>query len=134
MVKELNLAGSGPQKSKQEKVSKDLKEASDNILNRVVDEKLALTEIFKKTADDLQLNEKDTFALALSIAPDRSIWQALVILYTAFKMSPQELEDKIESFLADWNMNDRLTCASLNKTEDLLGLRRDSLYSIFRDD
>jgi hypothetical protein len=54
-------------------------------------------------------------------------------MYVAFKMTPEELKDKIKEIMSGRRW-DKFSYAQLNNVEDLLGLRRDSLYSLFRSD
>lgn len=103
-----------------------------DIRNRVNREKLILTDIFKEVAEKLD-NYQDILSLALAVAPEGRLDQAIIIIYIAFKMTPEDLEGKIKDIMSgrDW---DRLSYALLNIVEDLLGLKRDSLYSLFRSD
>jgi hypothetical protein len=116
-----------------EKTKEELiKQLGIDIRNSVNTKKLTLTDVFKEAADKLY-NYQDMLSLALLVAPERRLDQAIIIIYTAFKMTPNELKDKIKDIMrgGQW---DRFSYAMLNIVEDLLGLRRDSLYSQFRSD
>lgn len=102
------------------------------IRNKVHREKLILSEVFRKEAETMR-NKPDILRLALGVAPNRSLGEAIVIIYHAFKMKPHELESQIKEYMSGGRW-DRLSYAQLTIAEDLLGLKRDSLYSIFRND
>lgn len=109
-----------------------IKQLGVDIRNRVFREKLILTDIFKEAADKLD-NYQDILSLALSVAPEGRLDQAIIIIYVAFEMTPKDLEGKIKDIMSGRHW-DRLSYAQLNIAEDLLGLRRDYLYSLFRSD
>lgn len=111
----------------------NFKELGLEIRNSVNREKLCLVEVFKKVVQDLKLNKPDTLFLALAASPEGRLDQAIIIIYNAFQMTPKQLQDEIAEFMRGGRW-DRLSYATLNIVEDLLGLRRDSLYSIFRSD
>lgn len=96
-------------------------------------EKLCLVEVFRDTVQDLQLNKPDTLSLALAASPEGRLDQAIIIIYNAFKMTPEQLQGEIAEYMHGGRW-DRFSYATLNIAEDLLGLKRDSLYSIFRSD
>ncbi len=102
------------------------------IRNRVNIEKLILTEVFKEEAEKMH-SKADILNLAIGIAPNESLSEAIVIIYRSFKMTPREIESQIKEYMFGGRW-DRLSYAQLNIAEDLLGLKRDSLYSIFRND
>lgn len=109
-----------------------IKQLGIDIRNRVFNEKLVLTDVFKEAADKLD-NYQDILSLALSASPERRLDQAIIIIYVAFKMTPKELEGKIKDIMYGGHW-DRFAYAQLNIVEDMLGLKRDSLYSLFRSD
>lgn len=111
----------------------NFKELGIEIRRSVNREKLYLVEVFKEAVQDLKLNKPDTLSLALAVSPEGRLDQAIIIIYNAFQMTPKQLQDEIAEFMSGGRW-DRLSYATLNITEDLLGLRRDSLYSIFRSD
>jgi hypothetical protein len=116
-----------------EKTKEELiKQLGIDIKNRVFKEKLVLTDEFKEIADKLD-NYQDILHLALSVSSEGRLDQAIIIIYVAFKMTPEVLKDKIKDIMSGGRW-DRLAYAQLNNVEDLLGLRRDSLYSLFRSD
>jgi hypothetical protein len=116
-----------------EKTKEELiKQLGIDIRNRVHSEKLVLTDIFKEAAEKLD-NYQDILLLALSVSPERRLDQAIIIIYVGFKMTPEELKDKIKDIMRGGHW-DRFSYVQLNIVEDLLGLRRDSLYSLFRSD
>ena len=114
-----------------------IKEIGMDIRNRVNKEKLVLTDVFKEAADKLgnypDVNYQDILYLALSVSPEGRLDQAIIIMYVAFKMTPDELKGKIIGIMRGGRW-DRFSYAQLNIVEDLLGPRRDSLYSLFRSD
>ena len=71
--------------------------------------------------------------MALAIAPGESLSEAFVIIYYALELTPQQFKVDIKDYMAGGRW-DRLSYASLNIVEDLLGMERDSLYRLFRDD
>ena len=103
-----------------------------DIRNRVNKEKLVLTEVFKEEAEKFE-NMSDVLSLALAVSPEGRIDQAIIIIYTAFDMTPDILYNIVKDLMSgkQW---DRFAYIKLNIVEDLLGLKRDSLYSIFRKD
>ncbi len=110
----------------------NLEQLGVSIRSRVNKEKLILTKIFREEAEKLE-TEQDILSLALAASPEGRLDQAIIIIYNAFEMKPEELEYQIAHMMSgrDW---DRLSLMKLNIVEDLLGLKRDSLYSIFRKD
>lgn len=103
-----------------------------DIRNRVNREKLILTDVFREAAEKFD-NYQDILSLALRVVPEGRLDQAVIIIYVAFKMTPEDLKCRIKEIMAGGRW-DRLSYAMLNIVEDLLGLRRDSLYSLFRSD
>jgi len=111
----------------------NFKELGIEIRKSVNRDKSCLVDVFKDTVQELKLNKPDTLSLALAVAPEGRLDQAIIIIYNAFQMTPKQLQDEIAEYMSGGRW-DRLSYASLNIAEDLLGLRRDSLYSIFRSD
>lgn len=109
-----------------------MKQLGTDIKNRVFKEKLVLTDEFREVAEKLG-NYPDMLYLALSVSSEGRLDQAIIIMYVALKMTPEDLKDKIKDIMYGGHW-DRLSYAQLNNVEDLLGLRRDSLYSLFRSD
>lgn len=109
-----------------------IKQLGIDIRNHVYKDKLVLTDTFREVAEKLD-NYQDILHLALSVAPEERLDQAIIIIYVAFRMTPEELESKIKDIMRGGRW-DRFSYAMLNNVEDLLGLRRDSLYSLFRSD
>ena len=66
-----------------------IKQLGIDIRNRVHKEKLILTDIFKEAAEKLD-NYQDMLYLALSVAPEGRLDQAIIIIYVAFNMTPEE--------------------------------------------
>jgi hypothetical protein len=68
------------------------------------------------------------------VAPNRNISEALIIIYRAFDLTPNDLNDQIKDYTSeDIKYWDRFSYFQLTIAEELLGLKRDSLYSIFKN-
>ncbi|MFA6097400.1 MAG: hypothetical protein WC788_07285 [Candidatus Paceibacterota bacterium] len=102
------------------------------IRDRVNNEKLALTDVFRSEA--MKLGKKsDVLLLALSAAPSGCLSEAVIMIYVAFRLKPGNLKYQIRECMLGANIQwDGLAYAKMNIAEDLLGMKRDSLYSFVR--
>jgi hypothetical protein len=55
---------------------------------------------------------------------------AIILIYNAFKMSPENVQQEMSKFLAGVDLRDRMTAVNLNAAEELLSLPRDILYEL----
>lgn len=117
----------------------DLEKLAFDIRVRVNKEKLVLTEVFKEETRKLE-RKSDILSLAIKVSPSAGankgsgdLTEGLIIIYKAFNMTPEKFENEIEDFMSGekWDI---FSYKKLNIVEDLLGLKRDSLYSKFRND
>ena len=108
----------------------DLEKLSKMIRNRVNNEKLAFTDVFRSEAMKLG-NKPDVLSLALASAPHGCLAEAVIIIYVAFRLKPGNLKYQIRECMSgrEW---DSIAYGKMNIAEDLLGMNRDSLYSFVR--
>ncbi len=92
-----------------------------------------LAEVFLKETSELIVtkNWASVFSVAKKVSWSHTPFTgAIILVYHAFNMNPENVLQELPKFLVNANLKDRFTAANLNVAEEFLSLPHDILYQL----